>query len=485
MRLIFILLVALFATLLFSSLSLAEMQTFVDKNFYNLDDQIRINTSIVENKTQSGFLRMQLLCSNLSFQFYLLPLSIEQNKVKQISTELPSSEQMMGQCSIEASFVDFSNNIIDKRSSDEFNVTDKLYGYFRQDKEIYKPEETVIIGGYIKKASGEDFKGKLDTYFDGMLIESIDLDNNFESYLKLNETIKGGKHFVKITINGKNKIEKEFPIFVESEPRKLLVDIKQIAYLPGETVKASISIKDQAGDSIRQDVAIDLVSENNNWLGGWKINSDDVFEYKLDKFVFPGTYTLSATFNSLVANAYFNVSEFRKLDFNIQDNIIVIENLGNVAYNDTVEVYLESKNKRYLISKKVILNPGEITKIELYKEVPDNIYNVTVPLNRESTQSINLTNETIDIIKISHIKVQDERTLVQKSGDKINEITGAFLGGGTLSYLSIFIIGILLSLFIFFNIRRLKNKPSKSERAIKKEIRRKEINSMLKELTKK
>ncbi len=486
MKTVFSLLCAVIILTLVSSFAIADIQISVDKQIYNLGDQISINVSTIENKTINGFLKMQLICTNLSFQFYLLPVVIEQNKEKQVTVSLPVSEQMIGNCNIDASLTDFSNNVIAGKASDKFNITNELFGYFRIDKEVYKPGEEIIIGGYIKKASGEGFIGKLDIYFDGVIVKTIDIANNFEYNLKTEDAIKSGKHFVKIAANDKNKAEKEFATFVESEPRKLIIDVKQQSYLPEETVKASISLKDQAGDDIRQDVAIDLIAPSNNWLGSWKIDSSSLFEYKLDKFSVPGNYILRATFGTLVAETNFNVSELRKLDFDIFNNTILIENTGNVIYDDIVEVYLESQKKRYLVEKKIKLAPGEQTVIELYKEVPDDSYNVTVPLVPLAQNiSAEVSESSNDSIKVTDIIVKDERTIVQKSEDTINEIIGAFLGGGALSYLSLFIMVILLSLFVVLHIMRLRGKPPKTDTEKKEEAKKKEINAMLQDFIKK
>ena len=111
MKTVFSLLCAVIILTLVSSFAIADIQISVDKQIYNLDEQIGINASVIENKTINGFLKMQLICSNLSFQFYLLPLALGQNKEKQVSVSLPASEQMLGVCNIDASLTDFSNNI--------------------------------------------------------------------------------------------------------------------------------------------------------------------------------------------------------------------------------------------------------------------------------------------------------------------------------------------------------------------------------------
>ena len=454
--------------------SLAAMQVSIDHTGYNIDDQIRVNLTVSENLTVKGFIRMQLSCANTSFPFYMLPVTIQQNKQQFIATELPVS-QNLGLCSIDAALTNFNANILDSVSSSKFIITDELSPDLKLDKEVYKASESILITGNIYKQSGEQFTGKLDVFLDDLHATSFDATGSVEYNLQFAHDTKGGKHLLRLSAAGSNHLETGFPFFVESEVTKIIVDIKEKAYLPAETAIAAILLKDQAGETMPGQVSVDLVAPANNWLGTWKLDMNGLFQYKLGDMAAHGMYTLTATYGKLEETASFNVSQVKKLGFEAKENIVLIKNTGNIIYNDTVSLYLESSHQNYLISKKILLMPGEETSVELYKEVPDDNYTVSVG-NKTENQSAAFT-ATVTVI--------DQRTLAEKGKDAVNGITGAVVAHGGISITAFLIVLIAFSSLIVYNYRTSKNQPKKSMQTLRKETRQKEVQTMMDDFNKK
>lgn len=459
------------AMLLVVPSAFAAMQVTADEEAYNIEDEISLNVTIKQDTSFKGFLRLELQCSNSSdFPFYLTPLTVEQGALQAISTALPAADSMKGECVVQALLNNGNGNTVEQQQSGKFLVTNHLSGAMHLDKDVYKAGESVYIAGQLQKASGEDFAGTIDIYFDSKHIASIPVSGRVSYELHLSEHELGGTHYIKVAAQGPNALEQELRLFVESEIKDIIVDIKEPSYNPGEIVKALLLLKDQAGVAVPGVISLDIIAPHNNWLGTFKADSNVVFTYALPQQAEPGNYTISATYNALLKEVHFTVKELKQLGFDVKDNFITITNTGNVIYDDTVELYLESTEKKYIFSKEIQLAPGASTAVELYKEVSDNTYTVTIPALGQAAAAT--------------ITVQDTRTLAEKSKDTFSEFTGAVVAGGAVSYITFSIVALAFLISGYF-VYRHSMRPRKSEQQKQKEQRKDEIQTMLDSLHKK
>ncbi len=102
------------------------------------------------------------------------------------------------------------------------------------------------------------------------------------------------------------------------------------------------------------------------------------------------------------------------------DEVVIVENIGNVEYDDETTIVLESDGKNYLINKKIKLDPGEIMNIDLSKEVPEGTYDVVLPDTEENESKL----ENI----IEDVSISDNRPAYKKVGSGMGAISGAVVG---------------------------------------------------------
>ena len=129
---------------------------------------------------------------------------------------------------------------------------------------------------------------------------------------------------------------------------------------------------------------------------------------------------------------------------------------GVVALGSTVRIECDGEEKKYMITKKLNLEPGESVDIPLSKEVPAGTYGVTIPPG-----SSDEGNKTF----IESVPVTDKRSFFKKAGQGLKSITGAYTGSGIISsrphVASVLLVLIVLGMFLFYSrgvIRRLFKK---------------------------
>ena len=183
--------------------------------------------------------------------------------------------------------------------------------------------------------------------------------------------------------------------------------------MPGDTLRAKVTLydpNDKAIDGLR--VNVKIFDTDEKLMAERDIESMNYFEFKIEPKQIPGAYTILSSFENIKEQNTFVVGELRKITMNQEGHFVYIENVGNVEYKDEVTIILESENKKYLINKKIKLEPGEKITIDLSKEVQSGVYDITLP-------------EEAGEDKIEGVPIEDNRAVIKKTADGLSVVTGA------------------------------------------------------------
>ena len=109
---------------------------------------------------------------------------------------------------------------------------------------------------------------------------------------------------------------------------------------------------------------------------------------------------------------------YPKIEMNIIGYTVIVKNVGNVKYNNETTIVVEKENKTYLINKKIKLDVGEESIIDLSKDVPSGNYTVTLPAE---TITNTITEERIIEKTTEKIIEKEVPRYIEKEGETYTE----------------------------------------------------------------
>ncbi len=167
-------------------------------------------------------------------------------------------------------------------------------------------------------------------------------------------------------------------LVVDPSPKKLEVVISRKEFQPGETIAAKPSVKDQTNELIPSDIVIKVITPNNQEALADVIKSGSNFEFTLLNTAMPGTWKVKASALDLEETATFSVGEKKLLAYAMNDQLLLVTNMGNIKFNGPIEVALEGAEKTSTIIKEVALNVNETAAIDLAKKATSGTYDIKV-----------------------------------------------------------------------------------------------------------
>ncbi len=423
---------------------LAGISVEADKPLYNLGDFIVVSYTVSTDSDFSGLTRLSLVCSNSSMDFYALPTSLFAGQSQSVTIPgLAVVHAMGGRCYIDANVSSFGGLVEYSSVSSAFNVTGSLPVTVRAENETFLPGDEIAILGHVAKSHASRASvalSFLDRAYSGPV-----LNNSFSYSIRLPADVKSGKHSLRFLVNDSygNSGAASFDFVVEAVPKRLLLSLSNSTAIPGDVVRVSVSLIDQAGDAMGRQVSISLVGS----AGGVALRGSDispaVFRLELPSSLPPGTYAAEASSSGLAATAMLFVEAVEDISISFDGRTLSVVNTGNVDYSKKLAVNLTGVNNQFVLLQGLELSPGQSTVIDLYKEVPEDDYEISFP-----GVSGNPSFE-------SHL--QDERSSVRKASDfvgitsKVVQQTGT---PGIQTVLSPLIIVVVIGMMIFVFSRK-------------------------------
>ncbi|MFH0867939.1 MAG: hypothetical protein V1831_01380 [Candidatus Woesearchaeota archaeon] len=428
-----------FLFLLAIPLVLGEISTTLpEKSLYNFGEKIAPFVSLKQDMDYDGFFSLDILCDNYGLQYYAIPLALEAGMRTQLNVpELSLSKLMTGKCYLRSSFEASDGEAIDTGASKDFVVTNKVNILI--DEELgAKPGEDITISGEVRKQSNEIMpKGEAKISFNGNEEKVGVVSGNFEHVIHLDSDIEAGDIPMVIVVTDKygNYGDKVLKVKVLPIPTRIENNLENSVLMPGDTLRAKVVLYDHSSKAINgTKIHVKIFGPGENLIAEKDIQNMNYFEFETEKSQKPGTYYILSAFEDVKGQDSFIIQEVKKIVMSQTDNFVYVENVGNVNYDDKVTIVLESNDKKYLINKKINLEPGEKITIDLSKEVPQGTYDITLPeeavvsgaeANAEGEDALGVTEEQN---VIEGVPIEDNRNAIKKTADGMSGVTGAVVG---------------------------------------------------------
>jgi hypothetical protein len=152
---------------------------------------------------------------------------------------------------------------------------------------------------------------------------------------------------------------------------KIGIDVKN-SYVPGDKVNFKITLYDNNNNKIDGQIDYSIRNSNYDTPVSGKISSGEEMTYNLPLDSFKGIWELDAKYKTIEANSLFTVGESRKIDIKLENDELVISNLGNVPYDNDIIISIGENVQ----TARVTLDIGQTKRIKL--TAPSGEYEVKV-----------------------------------------------------------------------------------------------------------
>ncbi len=190
--------------ILLFSLSLVSAEIIVngpDQAKVNIGDEISITGYVLRAEDSLGLLRFELKCGDSSDVLMVRSVSLNSGVKKDFSDEFAILSSSQGNCRIKVS-LESLGEILESKTSSEFEVTTALTGTFKIDKEGIQAGEKIHVSGNVFKQDGNTVDGfaivslkkEGDIYFS----DSLNIKKGVLSYDIDTTDVPGGEYTVEV-----------------------------------------------------------------------------------------------------------------------------------------------------------------------------------------------------------------------------------------------------------------------------------------------
>lgn len=374
--LVYLMVTVLFIPIVLADISIDSFST-ID---YNLGDKISIGGGILVKEKVYGGLNINLVCGEAVIPVYFSLADLIADETYDFLEEIPVRENMLGDCYFWIRLNDDTGLIFEK-TSEKIHVKKEL-GIDANVDSLYKyPGEIIKLDGDVKKSNGLELeKGNLSIILDDKRYYSRVIDGEFFYDLTLDDNIKSGKHDLIIIVDdGKgNEGKANFEVMINAVPKELKIELDSKTLKPKDVLNLKVLIYDQGGDLVSKGVSVDLINSLGELEYSVNKKSEEEIEFKLPDFALPGTWKIKVGSGDLNKEEEFYVEEIIDKEIHFEGDVLVVRNIGNVDYNDEIEINLNSDGRDYSIVKKTSLKPNQTILIDLTKEIPAGSYEISV-----------------------------------------------------------------------------------------------------------
>ncbi|MBI2655634.1 hypothetical protein HYX06_04395 [Candidatus Woesearchaeota archaeon] len=467
-----------FAIFLIAPSVLADITILTEQDKYNLGNRVRASASVLQEADFEGLFKLTISCNDYQLQYYTTPVSLEANSRTAVDVpELAATSSMLGSCALGGVLTTNSNLLIEGKSSNSFEVTHQLKVLPVNSRITALPSESIKIAGVVNEAFGNNLlKADVKVSLDDSAYKTEAIDGKFDVLIELPKNIKSGKHSVDITASDSKNNMGTGAIELEITPveKYLKLELSEQNIEPGKKIGITPYLYDQADDLMNASVSLEMTHENKEKMFAKTVQSNEKREYEFSQYAKPGNYIITGAYNNLQAKSLVNVTTIREVKLKYENQSVLIENVGNVPFIDEITLFVQNELKKYLVTKKLDIQPGKFLMVDLSKEVPGGVYSVAMPL-KESIDSIRQAlnqSKPPQNLLAAEVRIEDNRPIYKRIMSGIRSITGGLAGVDGLLTKNPLVAPFILASVILLLVIRYGRKPIMS--LIKREKKEKD-----------
>ena len=381
-KILIIFVFAIFFSSLVSSEIIINQQP---KEIYNFGDVISIPVTIKSLKDTSGVFQMNIICEGQEENFYRNGVGLSAGEEKRMDSTLVLTRavirELKGDCRIKAALN--SDYVL----TSDFRISDVMMIQKTSEAIEFKPGEGLFVKGSAVKESGEGANGfvEMQVIVDGEPILT-QIDTIRLGFFTINATIpmgmRAGAYLIRLNAYEKdsegfitNKGSLDFNVAIQQIPSNLEIIFENSEVNPGENLRAKIVLHDQTGEGISAISYVTITDQDGNIIEQINAQTDSFFEFPIVYNTPPSVWMLSAESRNLKTNLDFTIKEKQDVKVELVNRTLLVTNIGNVPYNNSVRVKIEDES----LYVRVYLDVNETKKYLI--TAPNGEYNVEVSTN--------------------------------------------------------------------------------------------------------
>ncbi len=399
----------LIGVLVVLSLAVVSAEIIIDpiNSIYNKGDEINISVTLSPSTNTNGFFSSKLVCSSGEVEIYKSPYSINAGQQKNVFISVPLDNflagNLEGNCHITANYASESRN------SQNFEITKKISVSFDVDQSLIEPGSEIKISGGAVKANGKNLDGYIELIIKDINISLSDIviGGRFDVNLTIPSNSRSGNHEISIKAYEKNNNGE----IINEGSSAGLIKIKQIiknvniaigeqTIKPGNELIYRIIAYDQANASVTNEVSLTLTRPDKSVFVKKVIRADESQKLLIEGNYAPGSWKIDAKLGDLENSKAFYVEEFQNVSFALENKSIIVTNVGNVVYNNPIEVMIGDVSEVIEIE----LNVGESKRFRLY--ATDGDYRIAVK-DGDEIQELGIISLTGNSVRITGSNIYD------------------------------------------------------------------------------
>lgn len=376
------------------------------QQLYNLGDVVNVPVIISPLTEVSGVLTMDLICGGKTAKFYQNGIFLAAGEEKRLDSSLVLNKlmigNMLGNCKIK---IKLNEEYI---LTNQFKISNTMSVVKTSSQSEFNPGESLFLQGDVLKENGNGANGFINVTLitENSSINYVDIINEgtFSVNFSLQKDMKAGAYLVKLfayetDLDGTltNNGFSDFNIIVKQVPTNLEIIFENQEIEPGTIMKVKAILHDQTGESMPSKVYLTVKNEDDKILEQLEKNTDEFLEFPTLYNEPPVTWKIVAASNKIMSESFFKIKAKEKVKVEIINKTIIITNIGNVPYNNSVLVKVGIKS----VPIDVFLDVDESKKFIM--TAPDGGYNIEVKTSEGDlvTGMVSLTGKQINVTEAS------------------------------------------------------------------------------------
>jgi len=393
-------LLGLFAFMIFMSNVSAEILLSQPANLYNIGDSFSVNVGITENSNKQGFLISEIVCSGSKAEIYRAPLSVSANVKKEVVIAANMDRYLIGdltgQCVFKFIFAGTEKSTQGFEISDEVKVTLSNLGF------SFNPGDQIKVTGSAIKKNSVPLEGFVDASIDGIgLSYSSEINQGgFDFSFTIPNDAKSGLYDLKVyaydkdfSDNIRNKGEQTASIRVNQIPKEIDVALSSQNVSPGEDVVYNVLVSDQAGEEVKTDVGLVIYDPSGKQIVKDLVKSGESLTFKTRSNYSSGYWTFEAKLGDLIGKRSFLVETLENVSYSINNATLKVVNTGNVPYNKEVKFSIGNTT----LTKSISLEVGETKFFTITAPSGEYVFEIYDGKETKNFGSTSLTGNAVSI----------------------------------------------------------------------------------------
>ena len=394
------------------------------KEIYNLGDLIEIPATVKATTNIEGNFQMDLICNGPIINFYKNGVKLSSEEEKEFDSSVVLTKEIIGtitgNCKIKMSL-----RGEEPQFTNEFRISNNLKINLDTSETEFNPGINFFFEGSAVKENGKEVEGFIEIEFlsiqvtnqtsnettttTNMVLADAVSNGFFSVEIPLAENMKAGIHPMKIIVYEKdankeitNQQSIDYSIRILQLPTSLEIIIENQDVEPGTSLKTKAILHDQTGEKIDSTVIITIKRNDNTILEQTEKSTDEFLELPIAYNEPPKKWKIVAVSNEFMTESTFNIIEKKDVKVEIINNTLLLTNIGNILYNDTILVKIGDEPT----SLNVNLDVDETKKYKL--SAPEGEYKIEIIAGGESkiTTNVLLTGKAIDVREASNVAIR-------------------------------------------------------------------------------